>query len=39
MIEEGADPAGGTPEQFGAFVRREHEKWRKVVLESGASVN
>ena len=39
MIEEGADPAGGTPEQFGAFVRREHEKWRTVVRESGASVN
>lgn len=39
MIEEGADPAAGTPEQFGAFVRREHDQWRKVVLESGASVN
>ena len=39
LIEEGADPAGGTPEQFAAFVRREHEKWRKVVLDSGASVN
>jgi tripartite-type tricarboxylate transporter receptor subunit TctC len=38
MIEEGADPAGGTPEQFGAFVRREFEKWRTVVRESGASV-
>jgi tripartite-type tricarboxylate transporter receptor subunit TctC len=39
MIEEGADPAGGTPEQFAAFVRREHDKWRKVILESGATVN
>ena len=39
MVEEGADPAGGTPEQFAAFVRREHEKWRKVVLDSGATVN
>jgi Uncharacterized protein conserved in bacteria len=39
LIEEGADPAGGTQEQFAAFVRREYEKWRKVVLESGASVN
>ena len=38
MIEEGADPAGGTPEQFGAFVRREFEKWRAVVRESGAKV-
>jgi len=39
MIEEGADPAGGTPEQFGTFVRREFEKWRTVVRESGASVD
>ena len=39
MIDEGADPAGGTPEQFGAFVRKEHEKWRTVVRESGAVVD
>ena len=39
MIDEGADPAGGTPEQFGAFVRREYEKWRGVVQASGATVN
>jgi tripartite-type tricarboxylate transporter receptor subunit TctC len=38
MIEEGADPAGGTPQQFGAFVQREFEKWRAVVRESGATV-
>jgi tripartite-type tricarboxylate transporter receptor subunit TctC len=38
MIEEGADPAGGTPQQFGAFVQREFEKWRTVVRESGATV-
>ena len=39
MVDEGADPVGGTPEAFAAFVRREHEKWRKVVLDSGAVVN
>lgn len=39
LIEEGADPAGGSPEQFAAFVRREYEKWRKVVIDSGATVN
>ena len=38
MITEGADPVGGTPEQFGAFVRKEFEKWRTVVQESGAKV-
>ena len=39
MIEEGADPAGGSPEQFAGFVRREFEKWRGVVRESGATVD
>ncbi len=38
LIKEGADPAGGTPQQFAAFVRSEFEKWRVVVRESGATV-
>jgi tripartite-type tricarboxylate transporter receptor subunit TctC len=37
MIKEGADPVGGTPQQFGQFVQREFEKWRVVVRESGAT--
>jgi tripartite-type tricarboxylate transporter receptor subunit TctC len=36
MVGEGADPVGGTPQQFGEFVQREFEKWRGVVKESGA---
>lgn len=36
LIKEGADPVGGTPQQFAAFVQREFEKWRTVVRESGA---
>ncbi len=39
MVDEGADPAGGSPEKFAAFVRSEHEKWRTVVRESGAVVD
>jgi tripartite-type tricarboxylate transporter receptor subunit TctC len=39
MIEEGADPAGGSPEKFAEFVRNEYEKWRKVVRDSGATVD
>jgi tripartite-type tricarboxylate transporter receptor subunit TctC len=38
MIREGADPAGGSPQDFGAFVQREFEKWRTVVRDSGAVV-
>jgi len=37
MVKEGADPIGGTPQQFGQFVQREFEKWRVVVKESGAT--
>lgn len=37
MIREGADPVGGTPEQFAALTRKEYEKWKVVVQESGAT--
>lgn len=36
MVAQGADPAGGTPAQFGQFVQREHDKWRAIVRDSGA---
>lgn len=38
MIREGADPVGGTPEQFGQFTRKEHAKWAKIVKDSGATM-
>jgi tripartite-type tricarboxylate transporter receptor subunit TctC len=37
LVREGADPVGGSPEQFGRFVQKEFEKWRVVVRESGAT--
>ncbi len=37
--DEGADPAGGTPEQFGALIRDEIPRWGAVVKESGAKVD
>jgi tripartite-type tricarboxylate transporter receptor subunit TctC len=37
LIKEGADPAGGTPQQFAQFVQRETEKWKLIVRESGAT--
>lgn len=39
MIREGADPVGGTPEQFGKFTQKEYLKWKEVVRASGASVD
>ena len=37
LIREGADPVGGSPEQYAQFVQREFEKWRSVVQQSGAT--
>lgn len=37
--DEGADPAGGTAEQFAALIRDEIPRWGKVVKESGARVD
>ena len=35
MLDNGADPAGGTPEQHDAFVKSEVAKWIKVVNAAG----
>jgi len=37
--DEGAEPVGGTPEQFAALIRDEIPRWGKVVKESGAKVD
>ena len=37
LVREGADPVGGTPQQFAQFVQKEYEKWRAGVRESGAT--
>ncbi len=36
---QGAEPAGGAPEEFAALIRRDLAKWAKVVKESGARVD
>jgi tripartite-type tricarboxylate transporter receptor subunit TctC len=39
FIQQGADPVGNTPEQFGAYMRAETAKWAKIVASSGAKVD
>jgi tripartite-type tricarboxylate transporter receptor subunit TctC len=36
LFNQGLDPAGGTPEQFGAYIKAERIKWAKVIKASGA---
>ncbi len=39
MVHEGADPIGGTPEQYKAFIKSEYDRWKTIVIESGAANN
>jgi tripartite-type tricarboxylate transporter receptor subunit TctC len=36
LFNQGLDPAPGTPEEFGAYIKSERAKWAKVIKESGA---
>ena len=36
LVGQGLDPVGGTPEQFGAYLKTEIGKWAVVVKASGA---
>jgi tripartite-type tricarboxylate transporter receptor subunit TctC len=36
LFNQGLDPAPGTPEQFGAYIRSERAKWAQVIKASGA---
>lgn len=35
LSSQGAEPAGGKPEDFAAFIRSEQAKWRKVITQAG----
>ena len=37
--DEGADPLGGTPEQFAELIRSEIASWGKTVKESGTQID
>ncbi len=39
FLRQAAAPVGNTPEEFGAFIRAEIDKWSKVIKKSGAKVD
>ena len=39
MLALGLDPAGGTPEAFGIFVRQDIARWAKVIKEANVRVD
>lgn len=38
IIALGAEPVGNTPEEFGAFIKREFGVWAKIIKEVGIKV-
>ncbi len=36
LIDQGAEPVGSTPEEFGKLLKEEVVKWAEVVKVSGA---
>ena len=39
LTNAGIDAAGGTPEEFGKFIRAEYDKWGPVVKAAGVQAN
>ena len=39
FIQQGADPVGNTPDEFGQYMKVETAKWAKIVKASGAKAD
>lgn len=39
FVAAGADPVGGSPEDFRNFINKEYDKWRKVLISAGLAKN
>jgi tripartite-type tricarboxylate transporter receptor subunit TctC len=39
LLEQGMDPAPGTPEEFGALIKSDMEKWGEVGRRLGVSLD
>ena len=39
LFRDGVEVAPSTPEEFGAYMRSEHDKWAKVIKTAGIKAN
>jgi tripartite-type tricarboxylate transporter receptor subunit TctC len=39
LFEDGSTPLGGTPKQFGEFIKSEHAKWGAAVRDAGIKLD
>jgi tripartite-type tricarboxylate transporter receptor subunit TctC len=39
LSQDGMTPSGGTPAQFGDRIRKDYDRWTKVVKEANITVN
>ncbi len=39
MTEQAIDPIGSTPEELTQYIKRELDKWAKVVKDTGARID
>ena len=39
LLAQGADIHGGTPAQYGAYIRKEWPRWAQAVKDSGAKAD
>ena len=39
LLDQGMDPAGGTPEQFGALIKADMDKWGEIGRRLGVKLD
>ena len=39
LLAQGAEPVANTPEEFAVFVRKERDRWARVIRETGITVD
>ncbi len=38
LLAQGAEPVGNSPEEFAAFVKKEHDRWAKIIQDTGITL-